>query len=173
MDPAVAQRGRAEDGVADVLACRGLGDLGPLVLLAAHDVVAAGVGAGLGGQILTLVRAYEGQTGPGDSSQSPRDAIAQLLASPPRGVEPELVSMFAAWQGREPLGSPVKLEDGQLALVFGPSAHRPELPRIAPLSDDGVLGPDLDLGAAGAPAVVGYPSPNSLQLDFTGLKQPS
>ena len=96
------------DVVGDLLAYPGLGDLGPTILLAAHDVVHPSAEAGLPGQLLTLIRSYEESLAPGEGCLAPAEAIANLLSSPPTGVELPLTSMFAAWQGREPLGSPIE-----------------------------------------------------------------
>lgn len=161
---------RERDVVNDLLSYRGLGELGPLVLLAAHDVVHPSSEAGMSGQLLALVRSHEDALVPGETSVAPAASIAAILRSPPPGVEPRLARMFATWQGREPLGSPVELDDGQIAMVFGPSSHRPGHSRVATLDSGAVLGPEIDLGASGAPAVRGHPNPSRLQLDLTRVR---
>lgn len=162
--------GEGEEALSEVLSYRGLSDLGPEVLLAAHDVLRPTPDSGLAGQLLSLVRSYEDCLAPAGDALPPAGAVARVLESPPSGVEPELVEMFAAWQGREPLGSPLELEDGELALVFGPSEHAAGRSRVAKLDKAGVLGEELDLGAAGAPTVRQHPSPALLQLDLTRVR---
>jgi len=158
------------DAVADLLAYRGLGELGSVVLLAAHDVVHPGHDAGLAGQLLTLVRSYEEALSPQGGGLAPAQAISGVLSAPPPGVESELVSMFARWQGAEPLGSPIELEGGQLALVLGPSASQSGCSRVATLEPNARLGAELDLGAPDAPTVQGHPSPAQLQLDLCRVR---
>jgi len=161
---------RESDVVTDLLAYHGLGELGSVVLLAAHDVVHPSAKAGLAGQLLTLVRSYEQALSAQGGRLAPAEAIASIASTPPTGVEPELAAMFAAWQGQEPLGSPVELEGGQLALVLGPSAKQSGCSRVAPLAQNATLGAELDLGAPGAPAVHGHPSPAQLQLDLCRVR---
>jgi hypothetical protein len=162
-----ADRGNA---VAELLSYRGLGELGPAVVLAADDLARPSPAAGLPGQLLSLVRAYEEALVPGGDALAPADAVARITNAPPRGVEAELARMFANWLGQEPIGSPVELDDGQIALVFGPSAHDPTRSRVAILQSGKRIGQEIDLGAAGAPSVRRSPTPASLKLDLTQVR---
>jgi len=158
------------DAVAELLSYRGLGELGPTVVLAAHDLARPSPASGLPGQLLSLVRSYEEALVPGENALAPAEAVARITAAPASGVEAQLARMFAAWLGQEPIGSPVELDDGQIALVFGPSAHDPAHSRVATLQAGARIGQELDLGAAGAPSVRSHPTPSSLELDLTRVR---
>ena len=159
--------------MSEVLSYQGLGELGPTVLLAAHDLVHPSEESGLVGQLLSLVRTYEDALGPDEGALPHAEAIERTLASPPAGVEAPLASMFAAWQGKQPLGSLLELDEGQVALVFGPSEHVAGSSRVASLEESGELGPLVDLGDSSAPSVRQAVSPVRLELDLTQLRSGS
>jgi hypothetical protein len=158
------------DVVKDLLSYRGLGELGPQVLLAAHDVVNPSPEAGMAGQVLSLVRCHEDAMVPGESSMAPSESVAAILRSPPMGVASRLAQMFTNWQGREPLGSPVQLDGGQIAMVLGPSRTRPNHIRVATLESGSLLGAEIDLGATDTPQVQGHPNPGRIRLDLTQVR---
>jgi len=159
-----------KDAVKDLLAYQGLGELGAPVLITAHDALHPSSEAGLCGQLLALVRSYEDSLSTAGGGLAPAESIARLLASPPAGVEQQLTSLFATWQGREPLGSAVELDNGRLALVFGPSSHTPGQSRVAPLEQGTRLGEEIDLGQPGAPRIKSYPKPAEVDLDLCRVR---
>jgi hypothetical protein len=159
-----------KDVVKDLLAYQGLGELGAPVLLTANDALHPSGESGLSGQLLALVRNYEDSLSTSGGALAPPEAIARLLSAPPAGVERQLAALFAGWQGREPLGSPIELDNGRLALVFGPSTHDSGQSRVATLEQGSNLGAEIDLGKPGAPRVKSYPRPSQLALDLCRVR---
>lgn len=158
--------------VVPLLGFPGLGDAAPALVVAVHDArrVRAGGDGGLTGRLLALVERYveacAGAEEPGGHAPSPAAVIATFAES--AGT---LEQRFAAHKGRYPVGAPVLLDDGSLAVVLARGARRdPARPVVARWSVPAELGEPIDLAAQDDRSIVGTPSPAEAAIDLTAIR---
>lgn len=137
----------AERPVRALLRFSGLGELAMPVALVLHDSVQARTGkeAGLAGRCLAMLEAWSMLVGGHDKTRPRAPVVVSkaLAAGQPAWVGRQLGGAFAAFLGRWPLGSLVRLSDGRTAVVVSrPASTRPVVLVVQP---DGSAGERLDL----------------------------
>lgn len=161
-----------EQAVEPLFRFPGLGETGPGLVLALHDAraVKQGGSSGLRGKMLAVVEAWhELLDGPPDHpSTAPPVALALLASGKVPGVDANAARVFGAFKGRYPLGSPVQLSDGTIAVVvsLGDDEAHQERPWVAPWLPPDQLGPWIDLRGRPDLAISGTPTPARVGLDL-------
>ena len=148
----------------------GLGDSAMSLALAVHDAraVRQGRASGLPGDILATVESYVAMvsSAPNRVGLAPAVALAALQQGRVKGIDPRWATLFATYKGPFPLGSPVTLSNGALAVVVGQS-DAPDgkaRPIVAAVGSDGSLGEPKDL--AGFPTIQISATPSPTEAGF-------
>ena len=132
----------------------------------------AGEEAPAGGRILAVVERYHELTSAaGDDAIAAAAALGAMKAGQVPGADPAIAKLFAWFKGPFPLGSAVELDDGTEALVVsqGRQARGKVRPVVAPILDDGTLGPWVDLATVDT-TIAQWLSPADVELDLLGVR---
>ncbi|MBK7977462.1 MAG: hypothetical protein IPK07_30770 [Deltaproteobacteria bacterium] len=158
--------------VEPLLGFPGLGDAAPALVVTLHDArrIRAGGTGGLSGHVLALAERYveecSGDADPASPVPNPARVVERLASS-----GDALASAFAAHKGRYPLGSPVTLSDGSLAVVLALGAGPdPRPPVVAHWRAPAELGEPLDLAAEAELSIIGTPPPAEAGVDLTAVR---
>lgn len=156
--------------VEPLLGFPGLGDAAPALVVAVHDArrVRAGGEGGLAGQVLALAERYVDECGGADGSPAPNPAVVvERLAAKTGALE----ARFAAYKGRHPLGSPVALSDGSVAVVLTRGAGGdPACPVVARWREPAALGEPIELAEQDELSITGVPAPAEAGIDLTAVR---
>jgi len=136
-----------DDAVAPLFRYAGLGDSAMALVLTVYDLRSArqGVNAGVPGRILSVIEAYHERTN-GLSPMAPPQALAAMVAGEIPGADSAAARVFAAYKGRYPLGTAIRLSTGGVGVVVAHPTEGPrDRPMVAMVGSGGSLGQRVDL----------------------------
>jgi len=128
----------------------GLGDAAMSLVLTVHDLRSSRKGekAGVPGRMLSVVEAFHELTVGTETQEplAPPDALSGMVAGKIPGVDTAAARVFAAYKGKYPLGTAVKLGSGAVGVVVAHPMEGPrERPIVALIGPSGRLGQRVDL----------------------------
>ncbi len=88
-----------------------------------------------------------------------------MLRVMPKAFDPILIKLFVTSLGVYPVGTPVKLNTGQLALVVGKNADDLLKPKVKIVDKDGAH-EIIDLSASSSHTISEVLSPDSTEIDL-------
>ena len=154
----------------------GLGGSAMVLILAVHDTKTAlqGSPAGVPGRMLAAVECFHRHTANPKAPRAPAAVLADLAGDAIEGCDVGMGKLFAAYKGRYPLGSAVKLSDGRLGVVLSHGTEqagktRPTVGIVAGTQ----LTDRVDLATNVALQVAATPTPLEAGLDLTKLTSPA
>ncbi len=143
----LSQTSDPDTAVAPLFQYAGLGDSAMALVLTVHDLRAARSGqtAGVPGRMLSVVEAYH-EVLAGESAMAAPKALEALVAGKIKGADAGAARIFAAYKGKYPLGTAVRLGNGGVGVVVAHPTEGPrDRPTIALVDSSGSLGQRVDL----------------------------
>jgi len=116
-------------------------------VLTVYDLRSArnGNNAGVPGRMLSVVESYHEQT-TGTTPSPPPEVLEAMVAGKIPGADPAAARVFAAYKGRYPLGTSLRLSTGGIGVVIAHPTEGPrERPLVAMVGPNGSLSQRVDL----------------------------
>jgi hypothetical protein len=133
--------------VAPLFRYTGLGDAAMALVLTVYDLRSArkGGNAGVPGRMLSVVETYHEQI-TGSTPSTPPEVLEAMVAGKIPGADAAAARVFAAYKGRYPLGTSVRLSTGGIGVVIAHPTEGPrERPLVAMVGPGGSLSQRVDL----------------------------
>ena len=172
----LSEEGEPEARLRPLFRYAGLAETAMPLVVTVHDAAAARQGkkAGTPGRLLAVVEAFHeavSRPPPGRKLRPEAAVLADLVADRVEGVHLGAARIFATYKGRYPLGSPVRLDDGRLAIVYShgegePGKARPQVGVV----EDGRIVERIDL-ARSERRIASVPHPHELPLVLEGAEE--
>ncbi len=161
-----------DEAVEPLFSYPGLGGSAMVLILAVHDTRTAlrGAPAGVPGRMLAAVEMFHRHTANPREPKAPADVLTGLRQGEIAGCDPAMGKLFAAYKGRYPLGSAVRLSDGRLGVVISQGDTQASKTRPTVGIVRGVeLGDRVDLREHESLEIAATPSAADAGLDLTRL----
>lgn len=156
----------------------GLAETAMPLVVTVHDAAAARRGdpAGMPGRLLSVVETFHqavSRPRPGQPMLPEAKVIAGLAAGKFPGIHVGAARIFGAYKGRFPLGTPVRLSDGRLAVVYshGLSENGKATPQVG-IVENGRIVERIDL-AESELKIAAIPAPDETPLVLDGATRSS
>lgn len=172
----LSEEGDPEARLRPLFRYAGLAETAMPLVITVHDAAAARQGqpAGTPGRLLAVVETFHEAVSrpPPDTKLRPEAiVIADLVAGKIPNVHAGVARIFATYKGRHPLGAPVRLSDGRLAIVYshGVSEEGKQRPQVG-VVEDGRITERIDL-ADSELKIASIPHPHELPLVLKGATE--